>query len=349
MRRPLTLTAVLLTGWGCARPFHPSTPCDPCEGCCDPVSAQCFTAATQTAEHCGPTPGTCSVCAAGSACVAGRCALAPVDAGSGDGGAGAQCPSAPPLRPGLSQDYAGDNTSHSNSNHGSCIFPYYADNVPESLYGLSVPTRSMLDLALTDGDYVGGLYLRDCSNQELQCNVAAFPFYRNAALQLVVDPGDYYLVVERDHGYHLVSTILPAQRPFGNDRCASAWPVTGIGGYFEADTTTLADRYSPACEPPHDGGAPDSLFRIDLPRPAEVTLAIAADFAPVFSLQADSCDGGTVTCNASSGSYRGWLDAGTYFLLVSGRAVTRSLPDGGSSTSPAYGAYGLRVELRDGG
>ncbi|MHB8877184.1 MAG: hypothetical protein ACYC8T_26095 [Myxococcaceae bacterium] len=326
---------------------------DTCTGCCD-SSDRCVVPGRVGPAQCGSGGGACLACAAGQSCGAGACSASsdagPADAGAADAGP-SKCVAAPGIEPGLDRSYSGDNSNAVNRFHGSCIFPYYSDSVPDTVYRLALAQRSFVEVRTTDSDYAGGLYLRDgCEGPELQCNVAAWPFYSNARVALVVDAGTYFVFVERDAEYALSTTTLPVMAAAGNDGCASALPLGGAPGVFvQGDTTGMADRFGASCEMPHDAGTPDALFRLDLPARSDVMISAAAGYLPLVSVRSGSCDGGEVACD-SAGALRLRLDAGSYWVVLSGAGIAFTEPDGGTSSSvPPYGPYALRVELRDGG
>jgi len=214
---------------------------------------------------------------------------------------------------------------------------------PDVAYRLEIAQPSRVRVRLSS-DYDGALAIRsDCLRESsvVACNDdfgEGEEGTRHSQLVAQLDPGTYTVVVDGYEGeagtFRLHATVVPVDHPTAqNDTCGGA-SVLRPDQDGAADTFLAADDYRGSCiaQP----GAPDVVFRLDIPSRSLLTATAAGGDLrdPVLYLQG-TCGESSSEQACGSRTLNRVVPAGTYFLIV----------DGGSRD--AMGTATVRYELSD--
>jgi hypothetical protein len=214
---------------------------------------------------------------------------------------------------------------------------------PDVAYRLEIAQPSRVRLTLAS-DYDGALAIRsDCVRESsvLACNDdfgEGEEGTRHSQIVAQLQPGTYTVIVDgyegEAGGFRLNATVVPVDRPTAeNDTCRGASPLRPDQD-GAADTFLAADDYRGSCiaQP----GAPDVVFRLDVPSRSLITASAAGGDLrePVLYLQS-TCGESSSEQACGARTLTRVVPAGTYFLGV----------DGGSRD--AMGSTTVRYELAD--
>lgn len=250
---------------------------------------------------------------------------------------GEVCGGATALTPGTT--VAGTTASEANYFEATCAGQARS---PDRVYTLDVAQRSRVRLRM-QSSYDGAVYMRSTcgdATTELTCN-DDYQDTRHSLATATVDPGRYYVFAdgfsESSSGdYSLTADVVPATGSgAAGDTCAAA-TAWAPGADIAADTFTMGDDATGSCG---GGGAPDTIYRLNLTSRSRVRASFAsAEFPPVMYLQRTCGDQTSeVFClDGRSGSpIDQTLAAGTYYLVVDG--VDQN----------AFGAAAVHVQVDD--
>ncbi len=252
--------------------------------------------------------------------------------------ADATCSGAPTLATGVTT--IADLSPNDDSLAPSCLWPSPppASGSPplraSAAYELdwSVESDLLVIARPTGSDTIGvGLSLPACTTMTYGCAAGAPLRLSRRALPA----GSYRVVVESEASSQLsLSTFVrPAATlgPVGADGCgASPVVIPPTGGLFTGSTASFGAALDESCDggggPP--GGAPEAIYRLDLPAKSRVVLdAENSAFSAILSVRAGaSCPGVEVDNGCAAGFVPGnalldlVLDAGTYWVVVDGYA-----------------------------
>lgn len=178
----------------------------------------------------------------------------------------------------------------------------------------------------------------------LACKVGTSPV---RAAKRGLAPGSYRVVVADEFGQSarvsvFVRKAVPPTLVSGADGCASPGVIPETGGFFVGDTTDATADLNAGCDSPFLplGGAPDHLFRFQLPQRRRVVFDMTgSSFTTLLDLRRGAaCPGAELpdACHVGFDSGRSFLervlDPGTYWVQVDGYAG-------------AAGAYDLDVRV----
>jgi hypothetical protein len=141
----------------------------------------------------------------------------------------------------------------------------------------------------------------------------------------VLEPGNYYLVVDSDGNlqkgnFSLTVVPSPPDAP-GNDSCGGPQPIIFQNNTAKASGMTLFsnDLYSAACG---GAGAPENVFTFVIPAgTSKLDINVDADYDPVIYIVKDNCEGALIACIPDSTYQMGWPGPGTYFLFLDGKTA----------------------------
>ncbi|NMC70993.1 MAG: hypothetical protein GYA57_13140 [Myxococcales bacterium] len=189
-----------------------------------------------------------------------------------------------------------------------------------------------LDLTLTDWDSYSYLALMTtCGDAATELACASGDYWsgtRPSIARNFLDAGTYYIAVDSnvESDFTLRVRLEPPILPPGNDRCAGAIDISG-GGWFIGSVADTYRDYPPSCST--DPFA-DVVYRFTTTEPQDVTLRVTplgVDARYVVALRTD-CPSGASEIGCRSGNpaemTRRSLPAGTYYVIVSGDAASRS-------------------------
>jgi hypothetical protein len=154
-----------------------------------------------------------------------------------------------------------------------------------------------------------------------------------SARVLNVPAGDYFVVVDSPTAQSVSVQVqttepTPTIAVTGNDTCATAYEISGIGGIFTGDTSTLINDYTAACD--KDASSRDAVFKLVLPDHKHVVARLDSGFDGVLHRIRDQRTTSDVCMNVKSemcmqetvGGIGAELDesllAGTYYYIVDG-------------------------------
>ncbi len=260
--------------------------------------------------------------------------------GGGTVAAGGPGSCAEPIALELGQNVSGDTSQGANRLTGSCA----QGDAPETVYRLRVPRRMQVTLA-SEQEFDGAIYvLRQCSptaasgggrrrmpmptpggaqGNEVACNDDDQQVRRSRIVQ-VLDPGDYYVVVDgyqSDSGAFTLSAT-GQDVPSTDELCQQATALT-LGQPVQGDTSREVDGFQPTCAN-HAPGA-DRVFRFDLQQESRVqaTLETPSFDGAVYIRRACAQASSEIACNDDTDSQRQArvntvLPAGPYFVYADG-------------------------------
>ena len=197
---------------------------------------------------------------------------------------------------------------------------------PDLVYRVDVPTRSHLHASATSGSGTVLSLRASGSDTELGCAVVG-------ALELDVDAGTYFLVVDSDATHFGVRTLDLSLTDLALV-CAGASAAT-LGA--SADSTHGGTSlFRGTCAP---GNGPEAVRRLTIAARSHVVVTLDATFDGALYLRRDCADWRSeVACQHTGGVRHAvldeTLDAGTYALVVDG------------ARESAFGTYTLDVSVR---
>ncbi len=236
------------------------------------------------------------------------------------GGSVGTCDNPLPLE--IGRPVHGNTQTGSSNLEGSCV----GGNSPEQVYRLAVSQRGQLSVRL-DSTYDGALYLLQTCDQgghELACNDDATSNDRtHSALDVTVDPGTYFIVVDGYQGasgeYDLIASVAPLQPVAAV--CGAAPPI--IPGQPVSGTTQGAANYFQAtCA--NGAGSGDRVYRLDVQSRSRLRLLQESDHDGALYVRRNCQDAASeIACNDDWKDQRHSLvmatvDPGTYYVYSDG-------------------------------
>lgn len=269
--------------------------------------------------------------------------------GGGGGGGGAVVAGGPgscaePLPLELGQNVSGDTSQATHRLSGSCG----NGTAPELVYRLRIPRRMQVTIA-SEQEFDGVIYvLRQCTPgassgarrrpgpgmpfmpnggpdaNEVACNDDDQQVRRSRITQ-VMEPGDYYVVVDGFNDEAQGSFTLTASGqdvPSPDELCQQASALT-LGQPIQGDTSREVDVFRASCAANTPGG--DRVFRFDLAQESRVqaTLETPNHDGAVYIRRACSQANSEIACNDDTDSQRQArvntvLPAGPYYVYADG-------------------------------
>lgn len=236
---------------------------------------------------------------------------------------------------------------------GSCG----GQGAPDVVQRLDVRVRSRVRVTFTGAEHSGVAYLqRTCGDTTTELGCVAFAPAANAggpglnpgarpppmpppmptpmptpgggapaaALDVTVDAGTYYLVVDgaRAGQFGAVQVNVQLDDMVALDRMCRQAPLLRVGQHVSGSTAASTDRFQASCA---DGAmSADELYRIQLTRRSLVKLSLSSDYDAALYLRRDCTQQSTeLACNDDSSDNRHsyvetTLDRGTYYVIVDG-------------------------------
>jgi hypothetical protein len=267
---------------------------------------------------------------------------------AGGGATGDQCTAAAAAV--LGTPTAVDTFSAADDLSGSCG----GQGAPDVVQRIDVRARSRVRVSFTGAEHSGVAYLqRTCGDTTTELGCVAFAPAGNAgagpgpgpgprpgpmpmptpppgsapvtpALDVTVDPGTYYLVIDgaRAGQFGAVQVNVQLEDIAALERTCRQAPVLRVGQTVSGSTAASTDRFQASCA---DGAAsPDELYRITLTRRSIVKLSLASDYDAALYIRRDCTQQSTeLACNDDSTDNRHsyvetTLDRGTYYVIVDG-------------------------------
>lgn len=193
----------------------------------------------------------------------------------------------------------------------------------DAVYRFDLGQRSRVRLTEHSDDYSPVVHVRrTCADpqSELACSDSGGAD-GDATYAGVLDPGAYHVFADAvdpdaDGHFTLEAEVGPEQGSgTTGDACVDAQPLTGSAQGLQGDTFTAKDDIAGRCA---GAGAPDVVYRIDLPRRSRITATFSQqDSEHVFVLQRTCGDKASeVACGPSQLDET--VNAGTYFLAIDG-------------------------------
>jgi len=200
-------------------------------------------------------------------------------------------------------------------------------NGRDVVYSFNVSQRSFVTLSTCGGaswDTVLNIARADTCppSSILLCNDDYPGCWPQSGLNAVLNPGEYYVIVDgwdaNSYGdFSLSFNAVPAS----NDQCSGAIDITSIPIILD-DTTSATSDTGQSCE---GSGANGVWYRFTLTQQEVVYLDTldGNSWDSVITVKSGSCTGPNVLCNDDScttqrSQIAGVLDAGIYYILVSG-------------------------------
>lgn len=242
-----------------------------------------------------------------------------------------------PLPLELGQTVSGNTEQGSSQLTASCT----TGDAPELVYRLHVPQRMQVTLA-SEQEFDGAIYiLRQCTasgrsggarrrvplssggGNEIACNDDDQNSRRSRIVQ-VLDPGDYYVVVDgySDDSGPFTLTASGQDIPSADELCQQATTLT-LGQAVQGDTSREVDGFRASCA----NGAPglDRVFRFDLAQESRVqaTLDTPNFDGAIYIRRACAQTNSEIACNDDTETNRQArvntvLPAGPYFVFADG-------------------------------
>ncbi len=195
----------------------------------------------------------------------------------------------------------------------------------DSVYKLDVSQRQRVRITEHSDDFAPVVHLRSaCADDhtEVGCNDSSVE-PQEAAFTGVLDPGTFAVFAdssdaEADGHFTLdLETSPEAGSGTQGDTCGDAAPLPLTPRTIDGDTFAAKDDISGRCSAQ---GAPDVVYRVELPRRLRVTASFSAQEGDhVMSLQRSCGDKSTeIACATDIDEV---LPAGTYFLSVDGKTA----------------------------
>lgn len=222
---------------------------------------------------------------------------------------------------------------------------------PEMVYRLRVPRRMQVTLA-SEQEFDGAIYiLRQCTasggpsggrrrmpvpngggGNEIACNDDEDQNARRSRIVHVLDPGEYYVVVDgySDGSGPFTLTASGQDIPSPDELCQQATTLT-LGQPVQGDTSREVDGFQASCANRTPG--PDRVFRFDLAQESRVqaTLETPNFDGALFIRRACAQTNSEIACNDDAESTRQArvntvLPAGPYFVYADGYSEIASGP-----------------------
>ncbi|MBK8172413.1 MAG: PPC domain-containing protein [Sandaracinaceae bacterium] len=240
------------------------------------------------------------------------------------GGSG-QATCAHPLPLEIGRQVHGDTSTGTNSLDGSCA----GGDSNEHVYLLRVDQRVQVS-AVLQSSFDGALYIEQrCGDQstELMCNDDN-PDTSRSQIDLTLDPGTYYLVVDGYSGggeYDLIVSTQQAQ-PIAQI-CGDAPPLTS-GHPITGTTQSQPDSFTATCGGSAHGG--DRVYRMDIAARSRVRIREQSDHDGVLYMRSDCTNAASeIACNDDFRDQQHSLitatvDPGTYFVYSDGFSAGRT-------------------------
>jgi hypothetical protein len=231
---------------------------------------------------------------------------------------GDDCDDAVDLADRSSGEVDGDTFQARNDVSGSCG----GDDAADVVYRLDVPQRSRLEASL-DAEEARHVLIAWKRCGDAQTEVAC-----GSVIREVVEPGRYFLAVdglspEAFGAFHLTWTLDDVS---GQDRACSLAEAL-VSGRSTTGSTPDKHAFFTRCRPGFSSA--ERLYKLVLAQRAHVRLRVSSAADVVISLRATCADGfksppAELACTPRSSILQRFLDAGTYWVLVSGRAGARN-------------------------
>ncbi len=198
----------------------------------------------------------------------------------------------------------------------------------DAVYSFTLATASDVTITMDSGGFsnISTRPTCDLSSSQIRCTSGAPARQRIRNLAA----GTYYVIAEAGtpSGFNIsVNATTPPTIPvdvFGNEACATAFPIPATGGLFHGNTTTmLPDLGGTIC----GGGAAsnDAVFQLTLAARSRVVASTeGSSFDTVLHVHRTACTaGGELFCDDDGGEgatslIDQMLDPGTYFIVVDG-------------------------------
>jgi hypothetical protein len=191
-------------------------------------------------------------------------------------------------------------------------------------FRFDLATRSRVRLVEKSPDFRPVVHLRrvcEDESSEIACSDAGLADDESAWAG-VLDAGAYWVFADgadeaTPGGFTLSAETAPEAGTSAGapgDACGDAIPLTGSSGKVDGDTFAARDDVGVTCAP---AGAPDVMYRLDLPHKSHVSARLSADESSHALALQRAC--GDRSSELSCGSIIDrQVDAGTYFLVVDG-------------------------------
>lgn len=195
----------------------------------------------------------------------------------------------------------------------------------DSVYKLDVAQRERVRITEHSDDFAPVVHVRSaCADDHTEVGCADKSVESNdAAFTGVLDPGTYAVFADSSDaeadGHFTLDLETSPESGSGTqgDTCGDAAPLPLTARTIDGDTFAAKDDVSGRCSA---SGAPDVVYRVELPRRLRVTAAFSAEEGDhVMSLQRSCGDKSTeIACASDIDEI---LPAGTYFLSVDGKTA----------------------------
>lgn len=238
---------------------------------------------------------------------------------AGGQAAGEQCDAPGEIAPGIPSRI--DTFAARDDATGSCG----GAGAPDAAQRLVVAAKSRLRVTVREPEFNGYVYLRSaCADAGSELVCMPLPIGRETALDVEVNPGEYFLFVDgatpESFGSARVEVRLDDLADLSRT-CRAAIPLRP-GRQLVGNTEGAPDSFQAACA----GGArsPDRVYRLRVPEKVYAKIRLATEFDGALHLRRDCMDvETTVACNDDHGdskhsAIQQLLDPGTYYVVVDG-------------------------------
>ena len=196
---------------------------------------------------------------------------------------------------------------------------------PDVVRRVEVKSRSRMRVSVREPEFNGYVYLRracDEAGSELVC--MPLPLGRETALDVEVDPGEYFLYVDGATPESFGSARLEVRLDDLQDltRLCRVAPLLRPGRQATGSTEGAGDSFQAPCA----GGArsPDRVYRLRVPERVYAKIRVATEFDGALHLRRDCMDASTtLACNDDFGDSKHSavgevLEPGNYYVIVDG-------------------------------
>jgi hypothetical protein len=192
----------------------------------------------------------------------------------------------------------------------------------DTVYRLDVPQRSRARVTLHSDDYRGVVYVRNqCADEQSEAGCMDSGYAGGDATWVgILDPGSHWVFSDSYdmsmEGRYTLEAELGSTSGSGvqGDGCADAQPLGPTDQHVETDTFAARDDVAGKCG---GHGAPDVVYKIDLPRKSRLSAHIAENESDQILVFSRGC-GDKSTEIACSASIDELVPPGTYYLAVDG-------------------------------